>query len=291
MNHADNMLAAAKLVFSAKSYKQVTLGLPARALEDAIAAAAAHFAMPDAPRRDVITRLFAWCRCRRRDEYVFRCHLHTWFHRNDPTSFVINQVPSLDRVLDIMHVTTSRLHVYEIKSPLDSPLRVADQLTAARAITPHVTLLVDHTQADTYAGFVDDDTTGFATLGPRGGIQTLKPARATWESLDTQSCFDLMRRDEKNLALAPEHPTLAATSPANHYRTALAAARKVSPKTLHQRMHNLICQRPTPDLAHAHTISAPLSPLLATVKPGKLHTHRLTAWLAAPSTAPTPAMV
>lgn len=129
------------------------------------------------------------------------------------TSTLINEFRVGSSVADVVLIN-GKSTVYEIKTELDNPDRLQDQLEDYQTAFPEIYLVVHHSNVDTYMEKLSESGIGLIALNKRNQLSIRKQATSTFDYLDVTTMFKCLRKKEysniikKHFGYVPDVPNM-----------------------------------------------------------------------------------
>lgn len=233
----------AAALFSAATFRPVLSGSHTGRIDLLVESLRSGIAPAAKTNGEVVDQAYRHLAAHYRSEYVYKnliaSKLLVGRHRA-ANAALIHEFRVGDAVADCVMVNGAA-SVYEIKTELDKPDKLARQLAEYFRAFLLVNVVVHSSDADKYLSLLAHDPTGIVVVGSRRRLSVAQEAQSFAGELDTRVMFNALRQNEAAHALAacgiepPDLPNgvryshylaLAKTIPPSEFQAAFAAALK-----------------------------------------------------------------
>lgn len=158
------------------------------------------------------------------------------------TSTLINEFRVSSSLADIVLLNGSAT-VYEIKTELDSPNRLQNQLNDYHKAFSNVYLVIHESEIDKYRQIIGNSSIGLLALNKRFHLSEIKKVESNFDRLDIKTMFKCLRKEEysniihKVFGEVPNVPNMF------FFRECLELAKKIAPKEFHHLMSKELKKR------------------------------------------------
>lgn len=133
--------------------------------------------------------------------------------------------------------------LYEIKTELDSPERLKDQLAEYKKSFKNIYLVIHHSQVEKYRNILQNSSVGLLALNERFQLSEREEAKENIDNLDVEIMFKSLRKKEYTNIInnafgsTPDVPNMA------YFTECLKLAKKMSPLDFHNYMTEQLRKR------------------------------------------------
>jgi hypothetical protein len=145
-------------------------------------------------------------------------------------------------IVDFLAVTDA-LHAVEIKSDLDNTSRLDSQLHDYRKIAPLVSVMASKRVVERVIAIPEFQTIGLHWLDVDGRVETVRDARFSRESLDSEVLMRSLRRAEYLRVLSALGVTVPDLPNTRVFSYALSASRNLDPLVFHNAVAEQLRER------------------------------------------------
>lgn len=196
------------------------------------------------------------------------------------TSTLINEFRIASSLADVVLIN-GKSTVYEIKTELDSPDRLSDQLADYQKAFSNIYLVVHHSQEEKYRDLLRDSSVGLLALNNRFQLSEVKKAEVDTSHLDITTMFKSLRKEEytnvvsKAFGFVPDVPNMF------YFKKCLELARKMDPAEFHHLMSIELKKRKPrhKDVFSSGKVPDYLSNICLAIDPTEKGYHRLFRYL------------
>jgi hypothetical protein len=158
------------------------------------------------------------------------------------TSNLINEFRVGSSLADIV-LFNGTSTVYEIKTELDSPERLSDQLSDYQKAFTKICLVIHHSQEEKYLDIVKDSSVGLKVLNKRFHLSDRKEAEKNAIKLDVSTMFKCLRKAEYTNILNSYYGSVPDVPNMYYFKECLELAKKIKLIKFHRLMNNELKKR------------------------------------------------
>lgn len=196
---------------------------------------------------------------------------------NVNTATMLTQFRTGQSIADCVVVNGS-CTVYEVKTELDNPTRLHQQLTDYSQVFNRIHVVTHHSQAFAYSRLLEGTPFGVLQLSERGTFSEIKPAESDSSALDSVYMIKSLRRSEIRKCLNETVGRLPAVPNTLVMRQASEAAATVPPQLMLESFNQRLRERKIGSYFSAPEI-APLRQACLAIKPTEQEVSRLMSWV------------
>lgn len=193
----------------------------------------------DATRKDALEALYSYLLTEYRCEYVYKNFIAKKIllgRHSLNTSTLLNEFRVGSSLADLVLINGKSV-VYEIKTELDTPERLEDQLKDYRKAFTHIYLVTHHSLTNKYFSILNDDTVGIITLTDDLTLPEVRKAKCTSRCLDITTMFKSLRKEEYTNIIEAEYGKVPEVPNMYFFKECLKLAKMMKP----ERFHKLMC--------------------------------------------------
>lgn len=190
-------------------------------------------------RHEALSSLYEYMLANYRCEYVYKNFITKKIllgRHSLNTSTLINEFKVSSSKADAV-LFNGAATVYEIKTELDSPDRLSNQIEDYQKAFKKIYLVVHHSQIDKYKKILNDSSVGLLALSPRYHLSPIKQARINARSLDIKTMFKCLRKDEYSAIIKKVYGSIPDVPNMYYFKECLNLARQIDPDNFHQLMN------------------------------------------------------
>lgn len=195
-------------------------------------------------------------------------------------SVLINELRIRDSIADCVIINGSAT-VYEIKTELDSPDKLATQLANYYRAFTKVNIVINERDIHRYERPLRETHAGLIAVGIRGHLSTIRPAVEETEKLDIRSMFNILRTQEAESILSRCIGHIPNVPNGLRYSTHLKLAQSIPPQLFQEEMQRALKSR---TLKYSRDLMldpefVPLRAIIAQLDPDDTERRNLLSWL------------
>lgn len=174
--------------------------------------------------------------------------------------------------------------VYEIKTELDSPERLEEQLNQYYKAFTTVYLVVHHSQADRYLQRLRGSNAGLLALTRRNQFTTIRKTNPEYSGLDIKTMFKCLRKQEYSNIITRKFRKLPQVHNMRYFKACLKLAQTMEPLEFHRQMNNELKKRKPqePGLITSRQVPESLTNICLSLNPSTKQYERLISYLNQP---------
>lgn len=180
---------------------------------------------------DIYERMTSDYRC----EYVYKNYITNKIllgRHSVRTSTILNEVKVGRSVADAVFIN-GKATVYEIKTELDTPDRLIEQLNDYQKAFPIVYVVCHITDSDKYAKVINNSPVGLIALTHRHQLSVRKEASYNVDHLNPQTIFKLLRKEEYTEIVCDTTGSIPSVPNVHYYKTCLRILSQLNPDEFH----------------------------------------------------------
>ncbi|MFW6130482.1 MAG: sce7726 family protein, partial [Atribacterota bacterium] len=190
------------------------------------------------PRKNILNSFYSYLLDKYRCEYIYKNIITNKIllgRHSINTSTLINEFRVGSSLADSVFINGESV-VYEIKTELDSPDRLYDQINDYQKAFKIIYLVIHHSQIEKYAKIVKNSSIGLLALNKRFELSEVKKAKKEVGNLDVTTMFKCLRKEEytniieKYYNKAPKVPNML------YFKSCLKLAKKIKAIDFHNAM-------------------------------------------------------
>jgi len=182
-------------------------------------------------------------------------------------------------IVDFLAVTDA-LHAVEIKSDLDNTSRLDSQLHDYRKIAPLVSVMASKRVVERVLAIPEFQTIGLHWLDADGRVETVRDARFSRESLDSDVLMRSLRRAEYLRVLSALGVTVPDLPNTRVFSYALSASRNLDPFVFHNAVAEQLRERkPRAGRSLIARLPEPVRPTVLKLDPTRQQVSTLQDWM------------
>ncbi len=182
-------------------------------------------------------------------------------------------------IVDFLAVTDA-LHAVEIKSDLDNTSRLDSQLHDYRKIAPLVSVMASKRVVERVLAIPEFQTIGLHWLDVDGRVETVRDARFSRESLDSDVLMRSLRRAEYLRVLSALGVTVPDLPNTRVFSYALSASRNLDPFVFHNAVAEQLRERkPRAGRSLIARLPEPVRPTVLKLDPTRQQVSTLQDWM------------
>lgn len=158
------------------------------------------------------------------------------------TSTLINEFRVGSSLADSVLINGSS-KLYEIKTELDSPNRLLDQLTDYKKAFPTIYIVVHHSEEGKYLNIVENTSVGLLALNKRFQLSKVKKAERDVSHLDITTMFKSLRKEEYSKIIADAHGSVPKVPNMFYFKECLKLAQMMDVVKFHNMMNQELKKR------------------------------------------------
>lgn len=158
------------------------------------------------------------------------------------TSTLINEFRVGSSFADIVLINGSST-VYEIKTELDSPNRLSDQMADYQKAFSTIYLVVHHSEIEKYLEVIKNSSIGLLALNKRFHLSKIKKAEENTDHLDIKTMFKSLRKDEYSNIISEAFGEVPEVPNMFYFKECLKLAKKMEAVYFHQLMDQELKKR------------------------------------------------
>ncbi|MGM0588017.1 MAG: sce7726 family protein [Bacteroidota bacterium] len=190
-------------------------------------------------RRDVLESMYSYMLKNYRCEYVYKNFIANkillGIHSLN-TSTLLDEFKIGSSFADLVFVNGSST-VYEIKTELDSPDRLSDQLSDYKKAFGKVYVVTHINEVDKYREIVSGSSIGLIALSRRNHLSRVKEASNDFTDLDIETMFKCLRKNEYSNILNKYFGYTPDVGNMSYFRESLKMAQKIDTIDFHKLMN------------------------------------------------------
>lgn len=162
------------------------------------------------------------------------------------TSTLLNELRVGSSLADLVLINGKSV-VYEIKTELDTPERLADQLDDYRKAFTNIYLVTHHSLVDKYLSMLNDKSIGVIGLTDRFHLSEVRKASNNSDHLDIRTMFKVLRKDEYSNVIKQVHGFLPDVPNMYYFKECLSLAYQINAKKFNYLMSEELKKRKPKD--------------------------------------------
>jgi hypothetical protein len=233
-------------IFSNSHFERICNGEPDTFIDTKISKYKDNFDFRDTvPRKKILESFYSYLLSEYRCEYIYKNiiakKILLGIHSLN-TSTLLNEFKVGSSWADCILIN-GEATLYEIKTELDSPERLRDQLAEYKRAFKNIYLVIHHSQVEKYRNILQNSSVGLLALNERFQLSERKEAKENIENLDVETMFKILRKKEYSNIIndafgsTPDVPNMA------YFTECLNLAKKLSPLDFHNFMTEQLRKR------------------------------------------------
>lgn len=158
------------------------------------------------------------------------------------TSTLINEFRVGSSLADSVLINGSS-KLYEIKTELDSPNRLLDQLSDYQKAFPTIYLAVHHSEKEKYLNIIENTSVGLLALNERFQLSEVKKAERDISQLDITTMFKSLRKGEYSKIIDEVYGNVPEVPNMFYFKECLKLAQKMDAVKFHKMMNQQLKKR------------------------------------------------
>lgn len=198
-----------------------------------------------ATRKDALEALYSYLLSEYRCEYVYKNFItkKILFGRHSlNTSTLLNEFRVGSSLADLVLINGKSV-VYEIKTELDTPERLEDQLADYRKAFAQIYLVTHHSLTDKYLSILRDDDVGVIALTNNFTLSEVREAKEETKHLDITTMFKSLRKEEYSNIIESQYGEVPEVPNMYYFKECLKLAKKINPERFHRLMSTELKKR------------------------------------------------
>lgn len=234
-------------------------------------------------RNDALSSLYAHLLSKYRCEYIYKNFITKNIllgKHNLNTSTLINEFRVGSSLADIVLINGTSA-VYEIKTELDSPDRLSDQLADYQKAFSKIYLVIHHSQIEKYFDIVKNTSIGMLALNEKYQLSKKKKAEINIDNLDITTMFKSLRKNEYTSIISKVFGYFPNVPNMFYFKKCLELAQKIEAVKFHQLMNCELKKRKPKEkeILTSGKIPDYLSNICLAIDPSEEQYHRLFKYL------------
>ena len=196
------------------------------------------------------------------------------------TSTLINEFRIGSSLADSVLINGSSI-LYEIKTELDSPNRLFDQLSDYKKAFPCIYIVVHHSEEKKYLDIVENTSVGLLALNKRFQLSEVKKAKRDVSHLDITTMFKSLRKKEYSNIIAEVYGSVPEIPNMFYFKECLKLAQKMDAVKFHEMMNKELKKRKPTGIETLTSNKLPgyLTNICLSIDPSKKDYDRLFTYL------------
>jgi len=196
-------------------------------------------------RKEVLDSFYSYLLSSYRCEYVYKNLITKKIllgRHSLNTSTLINEFRIGSSLADSVLINGSS-KLYEIKTELDSPSRLLDQLIDYKKAFPTIYLVVHYSQIEKYLPIIENSTVGLLVLNEKFQLSEIKKADRDVKHLDITTMFKSLRKEEYSNIIAEAFVSVPEVPNMFYFKECLKLAKQMKAVEFHQLMNQELKKR------------------------------------------------
>ena len=237
----------------------------------------------EATRKDALEAFYSYLLSEYRCEYVYKNFItkNILLGRHSlNTSTLLNEFRVGSSLADLVLINGKSV-VYEIKTELDTPDRLEDQLKDYQKAFPNVYLVTHHSLIDKYLSILKDENVGLIALTDKFHLSEIRKAKYNPEHLEITTMFKALRKEEYSNVINEVFDELPDVPNMYYFRECFKLAKQLEPETFHRLMSEELKKRKPKETKpiQSNLLPAFLSNICLTIDPTANQYDRLFKYL------------
>lgn len=198
-----------------------------------------------ATRKDALEAFYSYLLSEYRCEYVYKNFITKKIllgRHSLNTSTLLNEFRVGSSLADLVLINGKSV-VYEIKTELDTPERLEDQLKDYRKAFTHIYLVTHHSLTEKYLSILNDDDVGVIALTDDLTLPEIREAKYTSRYLDITTMFKSLRKEEYSNVIETEYGKVPEVPNMYYFKGCLKLAKQMKPERFHRLMSTELKKR------------------------------------------------
>lgn len=198
-----------------------------------------------ATRKDVLEAFYSYLLSEYRCEYVYKNFITKKIllgRHSLNTSTLLNEFRVGSSLADLVLINGNSV-VYEIKTELDTPERLEDQLTDYRKAFTHIYLVTHHSLTEKYISILNDDKVGVIALTDDLTLPEIRKAKSSSLHLDITTMFKSLRKEEYSSVIKTEFGEVPEVPNMYYFKECLKLAKQIKPERFNRLMSTELKKR------------------------------------------------
>jgi hypothetical protein len=199
----------------------------------------------DVTRKDVLEVFYRYLLSEYRCEYIYKNFIANKIllgRHSLNTSTLLNEFRVGSSLADLCLINGKSI-VYEIKTELDTPERLEDQLKDYRKVFTHIYLVTHHSLTDKYLSILNDNYVGVIALSNDLTLPVVRKAKYDARYLDITTMFKALRKKEYSNVIKAEYGKLPDVPNMFYFKECLKLAKQMKPINFHSLMSKELKKR------------------------------------------------
>ncbi|PKD43698.1 sce7726 family protein [Rhodohalobacter barkolensis] len=191
-----------------------------------------------ATRKDALKAMYSYLLSEYRCEYVYKNFITKKIllgRHSLNTSTLLNEFRVGSSLADLVLINGKSV-VYEIKTELDTPERLEDQLADYRKTFTHIYLVTHHSLIEKYLSILKDEEVGLIALTNNFTLSEVREAKKETRYLDITTMFKSLRKEEYSNIIESEYGEVPDVPNMYYFKECLKLAEQMPPKHFHKLM-------------------------------------------------------
>lgn len=232
-------------IFSTSHFKKVITQPDYPLLEKKINKYSSVFDRSFTTRKDALKTLYEYLLLNYRCEYVYKNLITKRIllgKHSLNTSNLINELRIGSSLADLV-LFNGTSTVYEIKTELDSPERLSDQLNDYQKAFTKICLVIHHSQEEKYLDILRNSSVGLKVLNKQFHLSDRKVTEKKSDKLDIVTMFKCLRKAEYTNIIKTYYGSMPDVPNMYFFRECLELAKKIKPIKFHRLMNDELKKR------------------------------------------------
>jgi hypothetical protein len=239
----------------------------------------------EATRKDALEAFYSYLLSEYRCEYVYKNFItkNILLGRHSlNTSTLLNEFRVGSSLADLVLINGKSV-VYEIKTELDTPERLEDQITDYQKAFPYIYLVTHHTLIDKYLSILKDENVGLKALTDKFHLTEIRKAKYNPEYLEITTMFKALRKKEYSNVIKEVFGELPDVPNMYYFKECFELAKQLEPEIFHRLMSEELKKRKPKEIEpiQANLLPKFLSNICLTIDPNANQYDRLFKYLKA----------
>jgi len=198
-----------------------------------------------ATRKDALEAFYSYLLSEYRCEYVYKNFITKKIllgRHSLNTSTLLNEFRVGSSLADLLLINGKSI-VYEIKTELDTPERLEDQLTDYRKAFTYIYLVTHHSLTEKYLSILNDDHVGVIALSDDLTLPVVREAKFNSRYLNITTMFKSLRKEEYSNVIKAEYGEVPEVPNMYYFKQCLEMANKMGPEHFHRLMSKELKKR------------------------------------------------
>ena len=173
-----------------------------------------------------------------RNEYIYKNVIANklLLERHDlKEAGLLNEVRIGSSIADLIVINGTNT-IYEIKTELDSPIKLLKQIESYKKVSPKVFLVTHHSLIDKYSPIIAESAVGLISLNENQNLDIIYEPMADTSFFDIKMMMSMLRKDEYSGLIFSHFGYLPNVSNINFYKECLKLAIQITETEFHSLM-------------------------------------------------------